>query len=276
MKKYIFLNLKRFDIPKSEHGVNSIAPAADWAPFIVDAVRDGLAQWAEKAEFAAFFPEAHVIPAAVAAKGSPMQVGCQAVHFEDVAEGGNFGAFTSLRTARSMAALGCNYTIIGHCEERKNYKALCSELRGTNAAAINAILNREILCAQNAGLKVLYCVGESFDEMERREEILRTQLEEGLKGADLSKLVIAYEPLWAIGPGRPVPTAEEIQKVARFVKSVVNCPIVYGGGLKEANAQMIASIPEMDGGLIALTRFQGEIGFYPDEYLRIISNYLGC
>ena len=123
---------------------------------------------------------------------------------------------------------------------------------------------------------MLYCIGENADEVEKREEVLSAQLMEGLQGTDLSRVVIGYEPLWAIGPGRPVPTAEEIQAVARFVKSVVECPIVYGGGLKESNAAMIASIPEMDGGLIALTRFQGEIGFYPDEYLRIIENYFGC
>lgn len=274
MKKYIFLNLKRFDIPKERAGVNAIAPAVQWAPYIVSQVQKELAAYQEQAEFAAFFPEAHVIPAAAAMAG-PLHLGCQAVYREDVAPGGNFGAFTSLRTAQSMAALGCDYTIIGHCEERKNLKSLYSLMKGTEPKAINAILNQEILCAQKAGMTVLYCIGENADEVDIREEVLSAQLREGLAGTDLSKVVIAYEPLWAIGPGRPVPTAEEIQTVARFVKSVVNRPIVYGGGLKEENAQMIASIPEMDGGLIALTRFQGEIGFYPDEYLRIIRNYLG-
>ena len=275
MKKYIFLNLKRFDIPKDRAGVNAIAPAADWAGFIVDQIKDKLIAYTEQAEFAAFFPEAHIIPAAAAGTG-PLHLGCQAVFREDVAPGGNFGAFTSLRTAQSMAAVGCDYTIIGHCEERKNLKALYAMMGGTEPKSINAVLNQEILRAQEAGMKVLYCIGENADEVEKREEVLSAQLMEGLQGTDLSRVVIGYEPLWAIGPGRPVPTAEEIQAVARFVKSVVECPIVYGGGLKESNAAMIASIPEMDGGLIALTRFQGEIGFYPDEYLRIIENYFGC
>ena len=274
MKKNIFLNLKRFDIPKARAGVNAIAPAEDWAAYIVSQVKEELDTYKDQAEFAVFFPEAHVIPAAKAGTG-PLHLGCQAVFREDVTPGGNFGAFTSLRTAQSMAALGCDYAIIGHCEERKNLKALYALMGGTRPEAINAVLNQEILRAQEAGMTVLYCIGENADEVDQREAVLSAQIKEGLAGTDLSRIVIAYEPLWAIGPGRPVPTAKEIQAVARFVKSIVDCPIVYGGGLKEENAQMIASIPEMDGGLIALTRFQGEIGFYPDEYLRIIRNYLG-
>lgn len=274
MKKYIFLNLKRFDIPKARAGVNAIAPPEDWAAYIVSQVKEELDTYKDQAEFAVFFPEAHVIPTAKAGTG-PLHLGCQAVFREDVTPGGNFGAFTSLRTAQSMAALGCDYAIIGHCEERKNLKALYALMGGTRPEAINAVLNQEILRAQEAGMTVLYCIGENADEVDQREAVLSAQIKEGLAGTDLSRIVIAYEPLWAIGPGRPVPTAKEIQAVARFVKSIVDCPIVYGGGLKEENAQMIASIPEMDGGLIALTRFQGEIGFYPDEYLRIIRNYLG-
>lgn len=273
MKKYIFLNLKRFDIPKERAGVNSIAPVDHWAQYIVSRIQDALSAYTAQAEFVAFFPEAHLIPASTV--GGPLHLGCQAVYREDVALGGNFGAFTSLRPAQSMAALGCDYTIIGHCEERKNLKSLYSLMHGTDSKAINAILNQEILCAQKAGMTVLYCIGENADEVDIREEVLSAQLKEGLAGTDLSKVVIGYEPLWAIGPGRPVPTAADIQAVARFVKSVVDCPIVYGGGLKEENAQMIASIHEMDGGLIALTRFQGDIGFYPDEYLNIVRNYLG-
>ena len=267
-------NLTRFDIPRERSGVNAIAPAAEWASYIVNEVKDRLAFYGDRAEFVAFFPEAHIIPAASAGAG-PLHIGCQAVFREDVSPGGNFGAFTSLRTAHSMAALGCDYSIIGHCEERKNLKALYALMQGTEPRAINMILNQEVLRAQDAGMTVLYCIGENADEMERRDEVLSAQLLEGLQGTDLSRVVIAYEPLWAIGPGRPVPTVEEIQAVANFAKTIVDCPIVYGGGLKEENAAMIASIPEMDGGLIALTRFQGDIGFYPEEYLRIINNYLG-
>ncbi len=270
--EHIFLNLKRFDIPSSLGGVNSIAPPAKWAEYIISSVKGELAAMSADAEFTIFFPEAHIIEAAAAGKEGWL-LGCQGVHRFDVAPGGNFGAFTTGRTAKSMAALGCDYTIIGHCEERRDLGEIISEGGGTDLDAVNRILNQEVLRAQEAGLKVLYCIGEKAEETGRWIEVIENQLKVGLEGADLSKVVIGYEPLWAIGPGRPVPTAEDIRKVALFSKSVVPCRIVYGGGLKEENAPMIASIDEMDGGLIALTSFSGDIGFYPDGYLRIIKSY---
>lgn len=91
-----------------------------------------------------------------------------------------------------------------------------------------------------------------------------------------SKVVIAYEPIWSIGPGKTPAGKEYITKIAKFVKEKTNgMDIVYGGGLKQDNAEMLASIDEIDGGLIALTRFQGEIGYYPEEYLEIIRLYMG-
>lgn len=98
----------------------------------------------------------------------------------------------------------------------------------------------------------------------------------GLNDVDTKNVCIAYEPVWSIGPGKPVPDRQYIQKVAAFSKSIFpDVPVLYGGGLKEDNASMLASIPEIDGGLVGLTRFSGEIGFYPDEFIRIVSRYLG-
>ena len=106
--------------------------------------------------------------------------------------------------------------------------------------------------------------------------MIRTQLQEGLKGADLDRVTIAYEPVWSIGPGRTPAGKDYITKVARLVKRTLgDVPVVYGGGLKEENAEMLASIDEIDGGLVALTRFSGEIGFYSDEFLNIVRLYLG-
>ena len=106
--------------------------------------------------------------------------------------------------------------------------------------------------------------------------VLGEQLRVGLDGVDKSKIVIGYEPIWSIGPGKTPADKEYITKIARFVKEVTGgCDMVYGGGLKKDNEEMLASIDEIDGGLIGLTRFSGEIGFYPDEYLEIIKLYLG-
>lgn len=102
------------------------------------------------------------------------------------------------------------------------------------------------------------------------------QLEVGLAGVDMSRVVIGYEPVWSIGPGKKPADKEYITMVARYIKELTGgADVVYGGGLKTENASMIASIPEIDGGLIALTRFSGQIGFYPEEYLEITELYLG-
>ena len=276
--KHIFLNLKRFDVPVELGGVNHLAPMADWGRAVVEGTQAGLAHYdPAEVEFVQFFPEAHLLSAAAArCEGSRVEVGCQSVYRQDVAPGGNFGAFTSNRPAAAAKALGCTAALIGHCEERNDKAGVLAEAGVTDTAAVNRLLNQEILCAQKQGLKVLYCIGEKSEEQECWQEVLGEQLDIGLAGVDKSKVVIAYEPIWSIGPGKTPADKPYIEKIARFVKERTGgLDVVYGGGLKTDNAEMLASIPEIDGGLIALTRFAGEIGFYPNEYLDIIRLYLG-
>lgn len=275
--KHIYLNLKRFDVPTEFGGVNRIAPVADWAGYIVSNTQEELKKYdPEAVEFAMYFPEAHILGAAQAkTEGSPVQVGCQSVYRMDTAVGGNFGAFTTNRSASSMVAAGCTTTIIGHCEERNDKAGVLAEAGVVDTDAVNRLLNQEIKCAIARGMKVLYCIGEKSEEQEQWQEVLGKQLEIGLKDVDTSKVVIAYEPIWSIGPGKTPAGKEYITKIARFVKEKTGgMDIVYGGGLKTDNAAMLASIDEIDGGLIALTRFQGEIGYYPEEYLQIIDLYM--
>lgn len=277
--KHIYLNLKRFDIVPERGGVNRLAAPDAWGETIASSIRPIAERYQDVAEFAAFLPEAHLIGACRAAKASPLGIGSEGVHFADTAKGGNFGAFTTLRTANSVAQLGCTWTLIGHCEERMQLRALMGEA-GADPEEIehasDRILAREVEAAQKAGLKVLFCMGERTEEQESWEEVLSRQVTEGLRGADLANVRVAYEPVWSIGPGKTPADAPYIQKVARLIKSCVpGVDVVYGGGLKADNAQMLAGIDEIDGGLIALTRFTGEIGFYPDEYAEIVDLYLG-
>lgn len=276
--KHIFLNLKRFDISPANGGVNRLAPLPNWGPYIVEQTQQHLAQFSAKSvEFVMYMPEAHIMAAAAAlTHNSPIRLGSQSVYREDTAIGGNFGAFTTNRTANIVKELGCQNTLIGHCEERNDKMGILREVGITDTAAVNRILNKEILAAQAAGLSVLYCVGENSDEQQNWEQVLGDQLAIGLAGTDQSKIVIAYEPIWSIGPGKTPASKEYITKIARFIKEKTGgIDVVYGGGLKKDNAGMLADIAEIDGGLIALTRFQGEIGFYPEEYIEIIEEYLG-
>lgn len=275
--KHIYLNLKRFDVPSEFGGVNRLMPMEDWAACIVKDTQEELMKYRpDQVEFAMYFPEIHLLNA-VAAQGieSPIQIGCQGVYRADTAAGGNFGAFTSNRPSAAMVAAGCVTTIIGHCEERNDKMGVLAEAGAEDTSAVNRILNQEVKCAVSRGMKVLYCIGEKSEEQERWQEVLGEQIEIGLQDVDLSKVVIAYEPIWSIGPGKKPADKEYITKIARFVKEKTGgTDVVYGGGLKKDNAAMLASVEEVDGGLIALTRFQGEIGFYPEEYLEIIRTYM--
>ena len=276
--KHLYLNLKRFDVPVEYGGVNRIAPLKDWGGYIVSHTQEGLKKYdPSQVEFVQYFPEAHILGAVGAlCEGSPLQVGCQGVYRMNTAVGGNFGAFTTNRPASIAKAMGCTSTIIGHCEERNDKAGILAEAGVTDTAAVNRLLNQEIRLAVEQGLTVLYCIGEKSEEQERWQEVLGEQLRVGLDGVDTSKVVIGYEPVWSIGPGKTPAGKDYITMIARFVKEQTGgLDVVYGGGLKVDNAEMLASIDEIDGGLIALTRFQGEIGFYPDEYLEIIKTYLG-
>ena len=277
--KYIFLNLKRFDISPARGGVNRLYPMDRWGAGIVRATQEALCGYAG-ARFVMFFPEAHLLGARAALEApGPVELGCQGVCAGDTAPGGNFGAFTGGRTANAARELGCGWALIGHCEERVRKLELLSlaGVAGTAAAAaVNRALGQEVRAAQAAGLSVLYCVGERLEERPSWREVLSDQLTQGLDGADLSRVVVGYEPVWSIGPGRTPADAHCIQETARWLKSRMGgVPVVYGGGLKLENAGMLAGIEEIDGGLIALTRFSGEIGFYPDEFLQIVEAYLG-
>ena len=273
--RYIFLNLKRFDLPPAYGGVNRLAPFEKWGGAVVSAIQQGITGYPDAA-FAAFFPEMHLLTAAVAREeGSRLEIGSQGVSGTDLSPGGNFGALTTSLPAAAAAAAGCSWTIIGHCEERNKLAAVLGAAGVDNPDAVGKVLGQEVKAAVNRGLKVLYCVGETEAQQPVWQETIRRQLDFGLREAGDGELVIGYEPVWSIGPGKTPAGRDYIQKIARFIKEETGGkPVVYGGGLKADNASMLRTIPEIDGGLIALTRFTGEIGFYPEEYLEIVRLYL--
>lgn len=265
--KRIYLNLKRFDVLPEYGGINKVGVKEEYANTIVK----GIEEMKLSLPVTIFFQESNLLPALNAHQD--VSIGCQGVHFEDVEAEKNFGAFTSLRTAKAMKSIGVEAVLVGHCEERAYLNKLLSV--GGGKGDVNEILNLEIKKALDAGLKVLYCVGEKSEEQDHRYEVLKYQLETGLKDCDLENICIAYEPVWAIGPGKVPPDRDYIQDIAKHVKEVVNCPVVYGGGLKLENVEMIASIPEVDGGLIALTRFGKDFGFFLDDFEAIVNKYEG-
>lgn len=278
--KQILVNLKRFDIPRSLGGVNNLAPMSQWAATIIDSVRVPLSNQHE-AEFLFFFPESHLLSAVAAAEGSRLAVGCQGVSRRDTIPGGPFGAFTTERTAHSMVSAGVTACLVGHSEERSALADVLtrfSRCAPDNPEVTNFIdeeVNARARAAQQAGLRIVLCIGEQAAQRDNWPSVLRDQLDRGLAGLSLDKVTLAYEPVWAIGPGKTPPDHAQISQVAALIKSAApTVPLVYGGGLKQENAAMLASITDVDGGLIALTRFTGQIGFNPDEFLNITTRYL--
>ena len=208
--KHIYLNLKRFDVPVELGGVNRLAPVKDWGAAVVRGTQEALKGYdPAQVEFVQYLPEAHLIGAASALDpNGPVQLGSQGVYRMNTAVGGNFGAFTTNRPASIVKAMGCSSTLIGHCEERSDKKGILAEAGVTDMSAVNRLLNQEIKCAQDAGLTVLYCIGETSEEQPRWEEVLGEQLDAGLDGVDRSRVVIGYEPVWSIGP-RKTPAGKD-------------------------------------------------------------------
>lgn len=272
--KCIYLNLKRFDVPTALGGVNQIAAPMQWAQVVMHGVEASMADFPE-ARCTVFLPEAHLIPALAVRKNVAINVGCQGVYREDITREGNFGAYTTNRPAAAMRALGVNATMIGHCEERMDKLGIMHAGGVYRKDSVDQILNAEVRTAQKQGMDVLFCIGETLEEKPDRWNVLRKQIEIGLKLASRKQLTVAYEPVWAIGPGKIPPTGQEIGEIAHYIKRITQgLPLVYGGGLKIDNAKELASIPDVDGGLIALTRFRGDIGYYPEEFAEIVRLYL--
>ena len=187
-----------------------------------------------------------------AAKGSNIHVGAQNVHFAD------HGAFTGEISADMLLEAGVEYVIIGHSERRQYF------------GETNETVNKRTLTALEKGLKPIVCVGETLEEREtgKTEEVLKKQVVEGLKDVEaLSSVIIAYEPIWAIGTGKTA-TAEQANETIGYIRKVIAenfCPkcaekirIQYGGSMNAKNAHELMSMPEIDGGLIGGASLKAE------------------
>jgi triosephosphate isomerase (TIM) len=162
--------------------------------------------------------------------GTEIAVAAQNVHWEEE------GAFTGEVSAAMLRELGVYGAIVGHSERRQ----LFGETDETTARRAEAALA--------AGLEVIACVGETEDERERgeTEDVLRRQVS---VLPDDDGLVVAYEPVWAIGTGKTA-TPELAQEAHAFIKSLLGRPVLYGGSVKPDNAAELLSQPAVDGALV--------------------------
>ena len=162
------------------------------------------------------------------------------------------GAFTGEVSAWMIRSTGADYVIIGHSERRSFYHE------------DDKLINKKTLLAINSGLKVIFCIGESLSERQSEKHflIVKRQLEEGLftlTEEQINMIVLAYEPVWAIGTGLTA-TPDQAQEMHKYIRDLVkekygsDCakklPILYGGSCKPSNAAEIFSKADVDGGLI--------------------------
>ena len=179
-------------------------------------------------------------------KGTNIKVGAQNCHFEAK------GAFTGEISASMLTEMGVEYVVIGHSERRQYF------------GETDVTVNKRLKAAVAAGLTVILCVGEMLEDRENgvTDELVAMQTKIALGGVsreDLSKIIIAYEPVWAIGTGKTA-TDDQAQEMHAFIRKTIadkygkevadNTSILYGGSCKPTNAAQLFAKPDVDGGLI--------------------------
>jgi triosephosphate isomerase len=205
-------------------------------------------------------PAPYLLPVAEVLQGSLVALGAQNCYFEKE------GAFTGEVSPTMLTDVGCRYVILGHSERRHKL------------GESDAFINRKVHAALAAGLHVILCLGETLAERQanQTEAVLDTQLQGSLAGLDaqtLPRIVLAYEPVWAIGTGQNA-TPEQAQAAHAFLRGRIaerfgqpaaqSLLIQYGGSVKPDNAATLMHQPDVDGGLI------GGASLNADQFLAIV------
>lgn len=165
------------------------------------------------------------------------------------------GAYTGEISTAMLKDLGCQYVIVGHSERRKFF------------GETNEDVNKKLKAILSANLIPIMCIGETEREREenKTEEVLQEEIKEGLEGIDISKVVIAYEPIWAIGTGNPC-DIEEAQRMREVIQKMTSkkMKILYGGSAKADNAESYLKQAGFNGLLV------GGASLKPDEFISIV------
>ena len=174
------------------------------------------------------------------------------------------GAYTGSISANMLKTINCQYVILGHSERRIYQKETSQEL------------NLKIQSAIKSNLTVIYCIGEKLEEIKKRNIILKKQLSSLPKKIDPKKIIIAYEPVWAIGTGK-VPSLNDINKIHEKIRYILSnlvslrfskhVSILYGGSVNAVNSADILNLDHVDGALV------GGASLKSKEFCKIIDSY---
>ena len=181
-------------------------------------------------------PTTLICPMAQMVKNTKIEVGAQNCHHQD-----NYGAETGSVNAKMVKGVGAKYVILGHSENRENGES-------------DKLINQKIKTAFKKKLKVIFCIGEKIKDKRNKKtkSILSKQIKLGLKGVKLNNnIIIAYEPVWAIGSGM-IPKSNELLNAISFIKSRFkqNLKILYGGSVNDKNINELKTIHNIDGFLV--------------------------
>jgi len=210
--------------------------AAQFLPLVADTPRD------RSIVLAPPFTALETMHQALA--GSAVQLASQNVHWE------GSGAFTGEISAAMLLEHGVGYTIVGHSEPRKYFSESDEQI------------NHRARTAQAAGLIPILCVGESDEQRSSgdTERVIRRQVEQGLDGINPNQLVVAYEPIWAIGTGKTC-ASEEANRVCGLIRTWVGQPnltVQYGGSVKAGNIDELMAMSDIDGVLVGGASLEAE------------------
>tara|TARA_A100001234_G_scaffold89897_1_gene79192 strand:- start:3275 stop:4009 length:735 start_codon:yes stop_codon:yes gene_type:complete len=180
-------------------------------------------------------PNTLICPMAQMVKNTKIEVGAQNCHHQE-----NYGALTGSVNAKMVKGVGAKYVILGHSENRQTGES-------------DKLINLKIKTALKNGLKVIFCIGEKIKDKRNKKtnSVLSKQIKLGLKGVKLNNIIIAYEPVWAIGSGL-IPKSDELFKTINFIKSKFRkkLKILYGGSVNNKNINELKTIRNIDGFLV--------------------------
>ncbi|MDD4179847.1 MAG: triose-phosphate isomerase [Candidatus Margulisbacteria bacterium] len=192
------------------------------------------------------------------AADSNIEIGAENLFWEDE------GAFTGEVSGPMLLAVGCRYVIIGHSERRQYF------------GETDETVNKKLFAAIKHTLLPIICVGETLEQREKNEtfKVIEKQIKDGTKGlgaGDWGKVVIAYEPVWAIGTGKTA-TPEQAQEVHAYIRKLLpkdianDIRILYGGSVKPDNIKELMAKPDIDGGLV------GGASLKVDSFVKLIKH----
>ena len=229
----------------------AISTIADLAPLVKDS----------KCEVVICAPYIDLFYSLLTAQGTNIKIGAQNMHYEEK------GAYTGEISGKMLKSIGVEYVIIGHSERRQYF------------SETDEIVNQKIKIALENSLKPIVCVGETLEQKEQgeTEKIITKQVElalEGLNEEQVKQIIIAYEPIWAIGTGKTATSADannSIKAIRNKIKELYgeaiseNISILYGGSVKSSNAKELFETSDIDGALI------GGASLKLDEFEKIIN-----